>query len=168
MAKPPWHARDQRERELMFQWVLDTGDRQVQADLVEAAEKFGKRLPEWKAEARRAHAEYRGEIRAAEIGNIEPLRKRFPLIAKFINLPPGYKPKRRPKPISKAMLAARAVKFIRALWQREYGRKNRRPDDGQSALEIAARIFNVSVSEIAKKMKPSGPSGKRKKVSRAD
>jgi hypothetical protein len=59
------------------------------------------------------------------------------------------------------------VPRIRIIWQKEYGRKNRTRDQ-VSAVTIAALWMNVSEDEILKRIKPSGPSGKKKKISRAE
>jgi hypothetical protein len=51
----------------------------------------------------------------------------------------------RPKQLPYAVeLAAEDVGRIRDLWQREYGKRNRRRDDGYSAVEIAAKAWAVS------------------------
>jgi hypothetical protein len=108
---------------------------------------------------------YGPEIEAAEHGDIEKLRKRLPHLARFLVAPPPRK-RKRPKKIDAVTTAVWAVKRIPEIWAREYkGRKNRAK--GQvGAVEIAALWMGVSVADIEKRMKPSGPSGKKK--SRAD
>jgi hypothetical protein len=64
--------------------------------------------------------------------------------------------------------AVATVRRIRQIWQDEYGQKNRHPDDGASAEEIAAYLFGVSerVDQVtSRSTKPSGgPRGKRKSI----
>lgn len=108
---------------------------------------------------------YGPEIEAAEHGDIEPLRKRLPHLAGFLVAPPPRK-RKRPQRIDAVTTAVWAVKRIPEIWRKEYkGRKNRAK--GQvGAVEIAALWMDVSVKDILKRLKPSGPSGKKK--SRAD
>jgi hypothetical protein len=61
--------------------------------------------------------------------------------------------------------AVDTVPLIRQIWQDEYdGQKNRHPDDGASAEEIAAYLFDVNINHVmSRSQKPSGgPRGKRK------
>jgi hypothetical protein len=114
-------------------------------------------------------AAYGPEIEAADYGNIEPLRKRLPHLARFLfALPPRKRKKRqRNDAVATAVWAAQRIPEI---WQREYdGRKNR-PRDQVSAVAIASLWLDGDVSEddILKRLKPSGPSGKKKKLPRAD
>jgi len=69
--------------------------------------------------------------------------------------------------------AVDTVQNIRQIWQEEYGQKNRHPDDGPSAEEIAAYLFGVSESVdqvTSRSTKPSGgPRGRHKrKLTRSD
>jgi hypothetical protein len=160
--KPRWQGRNPREREQMVRWVHEQLDAEAE---------YTARLEGPAAEA--AHEEYLAwcarlgpQIDAAESGDIEPLRRRLPELEKFLFAPPPRKRKKRPKHDA-VTTAAWAVRSIRKIWQREYGRKNRHADDGPSAVEIAASWVEVTPPDIEKRLKPSGPSGK-KKFSRAD
>jgi hypothetical protein len=164
MALPPWTACCERDRRLMRDWVnarLDEenraeAERQVgDADLdapyrppviaPEHAEKYTK----WRREGGLERA-------AAEHGVIELARDRvrsvLPLLADFVQLLPlkrgkKYYPARSGHRLHIAG-AAKDVKRIRALWQAHYGRRNRRPSDGLSAIEIAAARHDVTPREI--------------------
>ena len=60
--------------------------------------------------------------------------------------------------------AVATVRLIRQIWKDEYGLKNRHPDDGAPAEEIAAYIFDVNIDHVMpRSRKPSGgPRGTRK------
>jgi hypothetical protein len=84
-----------------------------------------------------------------------PLKKHYPELAPFLRLPKrkrgGYQ---RPKGDYELRSAAADVKAIRALWQREYGRKNRHPDDGPSAEQIAADRWGIDdVEDVIRLLK---------------
>jgi hypothetical protein len=156
---PPWQARNPRERQQMADWVNERLDELDEAKFNEGcnnSEEFRAFVGTWGS-----------EIDAADRGNIEPLRKRLPQIARFLTAPPPRTKKKR-QMLSPAEAAALNVKRIRDLWKKNYKRKNRRRDDGPSAIEIAALRSEVSVEKVERRLKPSGPSGKRKKVSRAE
>jgi hypothetical protein len=172
--RPKWEAHDARERIEMVQWT------HLKLNEWQAAEASGKKrtAPEY-----RAWLEADGpEIYYAEHGNIEPLRKKYSRLAPFLIAPKKLKKEPRTDAITTAVAA---VKKIREIWRAEYGLVNR-PDGQVSAIEIAALWMqecgpgegqllkaegNIEVLEfmeaIEKRMKPSGPSGK-KKVSRAE
>jgi hypothetical protein len=156
---PPWQARNPRERQQMVDWVNERLDELNEADFNEGCNN-AQQFEAWLATGGR-------EIDAADHGNIEPLRKRLPQIARFLTAPLPRKRKKR-QMLSPAAVAALNVKRIRHLWKKHYKRKNRRKDDGPSAIEIAALRSEVSVGKVEKRLKPSGPSGKKKKVSRAE
>ena len=172
---PPWIARNERHRRRMIEWVnarldeLDAADAQRQASIVdedgrycpppEHAEKYYK----WRdgGGLERAAAD-RGFIDQAR----SLVRSRWPYIADLVQLPPlkrgeKYRPEltgvrtggqlvRRWRIAS----AAADVKRIRELWQVHYeGKKNRHPDDGPSAVQIAADRHGVSVEEVELKLK---------------
>lgn len=95
--KPPlWSARNQRERRDMEDWVNQHLDRIVDREIYdptfmqkqhESANKI--RFPK--------KSDYLFEIDEAERGNIEPLRRRFPLLAKYLHLPKRKRGQRFPK-----------------------------------------------------------------------
>jgi hypothetical protein len=152
--RPPWFG----PKEQMVLWVHGKLD-----------ELLKERHPKSRNEASiRRYADwvegYGPEIEAAEHGDIEPLRKRLPRLARFLVAPPARKRKRQQK-IDALTVAVWAAKRIPEIWLKEYGRKNRSKDQ-VGAIEIAALWMNVPIAAIERRMKPSGPSGKKK--SRAD
>ena len=80
------------------------------------------------------------------------MRSIFPLLADFVQLLPLKRGKKYhpAQSIHRIDIAAAAadVKRIRTLWQAHYGRRNRRPCDGLSAIEIAAARHDVTPREI--------------------
>jgi hypothetical protein len=166
---PPWTAGNERERRMMHDWVNARLDEENQAEakrLVgdvdpdapyrppviapEHAEKYNK----WRREGG-------FELEAAKHGVIEPARKLvrsvFPLLADLVQLPPlkrgkKYYPTRSVKGLHIAG-AANDVERIRVLWKAHYNRRNRRPSDGPSAIEIAAERHEVSVEEVVSHLK---------------
>jgi hypothetical protein len=112
----------------------------------------------------------------AEHGEIEPLRAALveltknPKITRFINLP--KRPTRARWPVHPARReifdpddelrlcrsecirwAADDVVRIRSLWRKHFGKKRRRSSDGWSAVELAARRWDVSESQIENRLK---------------
>jgi hypothetical protein len=132
LTKPPWKARDPRERQQMIDWVI--------------------RQLEWYLE------------RTDGITRLTRLERS--------NMNCFYEPNQhyRGRPIHRNRDAANAalddavdtVPLIREIWQDEYGRKNRHPDD-VSAEEIAATLFAVNIAHvISRSRKPSGgPRGRK-------
>ena len=103
-------------------------------------------------------------IRAAEDGDIEPLRKKYPHLARYLQLPKrSGKGDRfpRPRPMSdyqeRTLLAASDVGRIRRFWKEAYGKKNR-PHGQIGAEEIAANRWNVSVDDVIRWIKKKGTS----------
>ena len=138
---PPWKPddRDKRYRQKMTDWTnwhLDHAP-----------------LPDWKPN----HVlpfewlkNFGPEIADAERGNIEPLRKKLPHLAKFLHLAKRGRGKRLASlpwdENDKAKLAAIEVEEIRALWRRHYKKKVRRFKP--SAAEIAAGRWDVEVADV--------------------
>jgi hypothetical protein len=95
------------------------------------------------------------EIAAAEHGNIKPLRKKYPHLARFLHLPkqPG-RGKRFPKNKNvsaddlKLTMAVWDVSRIRAIWKKHYRRH--RPKSYASPEEIAARRWGVDEERVWK------------------
>jgi hypothetical protein len=160
---PPWNARDQRDNDLMAQWLndrLDEVQKGVHDNLtLDNDPQFAFFWEETQAR-RRAGGK---EIYEAQQGNIEPLRelvrKHIPALAEFIHLPkqPG-KGKRFQKsefnveraiftdPKKRALtFAAWDVATIRDLWERHYGKKKR---SNPSAEDFAAARHKVEVNEL--------------------
>jgi hypothetical protein len=155
-SKPPWFASNAAERAAMVQWMHRKLDDQ-QAEMMRPAGNSAKHRAWLKADG--------PQIYHAERGNIELLRKKYPLHARFLDAPPPRKQVNdvRDDAITTAVFA---VEQIRRIWKNEYDRKNRQTGQRPTALEIAALWMDVSEEDILKRMKPSGPSGK--KLSRAD
>ncbi len=169
-APPPWIARNPRDRQAMECWViarlddLDAAERQRQADNFppvvppEHAEKYDK----WRREGGL-------EFEAAKRGVIVPardlVRTVFPLLADLVQLPPLKRgEKYRPEHAGirtfgelrhrwRIDSAAKDVARIREVWQSHYGKRNRRPADGPSAVEIAAKRHDVSFKEVELRLK---------------
>ena len=147
-------------------------DTKIDNYMREEAERVGKQFRVWEEWAKQEEAEHgikpkfrlldllrddtlSIELEQAEHGNIEPLRNRFPQLAKYLHLPkrpsrgkrwPKFKDKYADDPV---MMAIEDAKSIRALWKMAYdGKSNRKPDDGWSALQIAAMRRRVTVDEI--------------------
>ena len=161
---PPWIARDQRDNELMAQWLNERigevqkwlhdnltrdNDRQFAFfwDEIQARRKFDF-VWDWKEHQDRGGK----EIYEAQQGNIEPLRelirKWIPPLAEFIHLPPqpgkGRRFQKSEYNVQRAIMvdlkkraltfAAWDVAIIRDLWQRHY-RKEKRSNPSSSSAE---------------------------------
>jgi hypothetical protein len=153
---PPWHARDAQERQMMIEWVNSELDRQLKVETDQRMANFDqKEFRDW-------CAEYGSETFEAEHGNIEPLRKRLPKLAKFLHLPkqegPGKRfPKLGTQHKHNVRRAVNDVDRIRALWRQQYKKQNRGKDVGigPSAEDIAAERWGVTVDEILTQKKKS-------------
>ena len=123
-------------------------------------------IPRTDSEADELEAE-RSAIRQAERGDISPLRRRYPHLAKFLFPPKLKRGQRYPRfQLTKAAIdkisitsALYDVWRIRSLWKRYYGRKNRSRDAGCSAEEIAAKRHDLTVEQLlnAKKLRRRSP-----------
>jgi hypothetical protein len=150
---PGWHAHNKTERAKMVLWLNLELDQMAMVETQQRQKNFDEK------ECRAWIAEYGPEIDQAEHGNIEPLRKQLPALAKFLHLPKRKRGQRfqklRIRP-DLVRLAVDDVKRIRALWLKHYGKKNRHADDGLSAEQIAAdRWDGVRVSDVINRMKIS-------------
>jgi hypothetical protein len=94
-------------------------------------------------------------VASAEYGNLGPLRKLFPEIAKFIHRPPAAPRKRGPKNNifrDFALHDARVdVRRIHELWQEHFGRSYRR--ESPRATEIAAARHNLTERQLLNERK---------------
>jgi hypothetical protein len=96
------------------------------------------------------------EIMAARRGNIEPLRRRYPGIAEYINLPKQKRGVRRTtskRPHDNVDMAVADVSRIRKLWLLHFGRTKRRPGDHLTAEKIAAAWWDVAVDDVLRRVK---------------
>ena len=113
----------------------------------------------------RAYFDDDAALRAAERGDVEPLRMRHPKIARFINLPPlergkkwrAVKKRRWPYPprdrTDRVDLAAAEVAIVRAIWKKHYGRTNQ-PRGGQlTPADIVALRWDVAPEEVLERLK---------------
>jgi hypothetical protein len=91
-------------------------------------------------------------VASAEYGNLGPLRKLLPAIARFLNPPPSPPPKRGPKrdffdEFAHAIGEARSdVRRVRALWREHFGRVYR--SVSPRATEIAAQRYGLSEKQL--------------------
>jgi len=96
---------------------------------------------------------YSYEIEQAEQGDIEPLRLRYPHLARFLHLPKLGRGKHRLRRDSHAMhpvdAAADDVERILKLWKQHYDKRNRKTDP--TAAQIAAARHKVDVRSVASK-----------------
>jgi hypothetical protein len=139
IAKPPWKARDPRDREEMIYWVIQQLDKAKFLDCTDPAGRAALRKLLSKAELRKLLARSNASQNAKK-------RERDDVANSALNA------------------AVDTVRLIRQIWQDEYDRKNRHPDDGPSAEEIAAYLFDVNIAHVtSRSRKPSGgPRGKPK------
>jgi hypothetical protein len=134
ITRPPWKASNPHDRQEMIYWMIQQLEKQEVLDGT--------------TPARRA-----------------ALRKRFHLTRSLLPPePPQQKNKRDDVANSALNAAVDTVRLIRQIWEDEFGLKNRHPDDGASAEEIAAILFDVNIAHVmSRSRKPSGgPRGKRK------
>lgn len=150
--KPPWRARNEREREQMRAWVKRELNRLPDPlELWLASDEYKAGLD---ARSKQYDAWLNNlgpQIESAEAGNIEPLRAALPHLAKFIHLPKRRQGERSFPKFKDALRVSAAcddVDRIRALWKQHYGRKNRHAEDGPSAEEIAADRWEVDVEAV--------------------
>jgi hypothetical protein len=145
---PPWHAQNEKDNEEMRRWVNLKLDELFKT----AMESF--QSPNRLAEMDRWSEGDEPELYAARHGNLEPLRKKYPLFAPFLNYPTlGQRGKYlRPRVDDPLTSAAKDVPRIRSLWLTFYGKKNR--SSGQlSAEDIAAERWDVDASDVAETLK---------------
>jgi hypothetical protein len=141
---PRWRARSESDKRWMHAWVnqelniLALAGRHPPSD--EEIEKDFASFNAW------LETPLAAEIAAAEEdGDIEPLRRALPHLAKFLQLPKQPDGVRRPKVDEDSqvvLMAANDVPRIRALWQQHYHKKNRKAGD-VTAEEIAAERWGV-------------------------
>jgi hypothetical protein len=87
-------------------------------------------------------------LQAAEQGDIEPLRRLHPHLAKFLHLPKLKHGTHFKDPAKIRLRNARAdVQRIREIWQRDYGKTNR-PRGQLTAEEIVAERWNLTPEEV--------------------
>jgi hypothetical protein len=144
---PQWKCRNEHEAKAMTDWVNDQLD---QIEIV--SERFSRYGETVLSEDDKYLIEQ--AIEQADKGDIEPLRRLFPHLARFMCRPPRERGKRFPKnteddPVRRA---AADVKLIRALWAKHYGKKNRPPNDRVTAVQIAADRWGVNDVTLTNRM----------------
>jgi hypothetical protein len=106
------------------------------------------RLTEWERKAPRNPLA--AAVRAAELGNLEPLRRLLHPIARFINPPPAPPRKRGPRrnffEATEINQARDDVRRIRALWREHFGRFYR--SESPRATEIAAVRHDLTEKQL--------------------
>ncbi|MGB8135199.1 MAG: hypothetical protein WCF15_00270 [Pseudolabrys sp.] len=169
--KPPPTARSARDRQQMDKWSNEQLD-----DFAERS-MFWLRGENMDLKVARELSGSGDPIRAAKFGDVDPLRKAYPQIAEYINLP-LRKGQGKKLPKDKWAVLSRKVENsltravwdaarLRAIWVDQYGK---RPKNYQSAEEIAARRHEVEVDHVERWKRssdcprdPWGPHGSRKK-----
>jgi hypothetical protein len=172
----PWIARNSRDRERMRTLVnakLDEAiaieERKFAADIAKVGHLLSERLGRLDNDekARRKHRglakerKWREEraLQQAEQGNLEPLRKQYPGLARFINLPklskPGEHFKKKPStdhlaPRCRLEEALFELPRVRAFWKKHYGKTNT-PKGQLTAEEIVAVRWDLNEEEVYKR-----------------
>jgi hypothetical protein len=141
----------------MIRWVCAELDEMDEADRYASINPDGsiKPVAPEHAEKYRAWREAAGlEKLAARHGYPELLRKHYPDLAEFLYAP---KLKRGEKyqnnSIDNIDHAVKDVKRVGQIWQKHYGRKNRRRDNPPSAVEIAAKHNGTTEHAVLKRQK---------------
>lgn len=169
--KPRWIARNSREREAMYRWVVQSLDEEDDAvyTLTGTIDEAASNEP---------------EIEAAWKGNIEPLRRKYPHHAPFLVLPSVRARKAWLKEYDRELTLVNLIKSdverIKDLWKKHYDGRVNRPLGQLKAIEIAARrlldiaarrlsddrLLEQARSEMDRAINriehPSGPSGEKK------
>ena len=146
MSKPPWDCSKPRDAKKMIEWVNIELDRKRKPLGGWAEGLLGFDPDHVKKKA----------IEQADKGNMEPLRKLFPGLARFLHRPKQERGKRFPrnKEGDPVTAAASDVKTIRKLWKTHYGKRNRPKNDSVTAEQIAAdRHGVVDVEEVIARLK---------------
>lgn len=139
MKKPPFTARNSKERAAMIKWMHGVLDEYfTEFYYYDILSKAGD-------ECRRQgfdKLEIPGATQQARSGDVSHLRKLYPHIAAFIHPAARKRGGKHPKPHPYAYVLETAD-VVRRIWQAEYGRQRRRQSDGASAQEIAASYDGV-------------------------
>ena len=162
---PPWKppkASLKKYRQAMIDFVdWHLCDQLPEPDLTPNPPDVYKQHLDWLTELNKD----RPEIEAAERGDIEPLRKKFPHLAKFLHLPPHPKHKRKTNylPIERARRAVEDIPRVTALWEKFYKKKVRRFEP--STVEIVANLWGVEVKDVRQVLNQRKGKKHREKVS---
>jgi hypothetical protein len=155
IKKPPQRARTNRDRKWMDDWLEAVLWKEME-ERIEAIERY-EQTPEEIKEMEEGFDQGEAIWLAETHGIMEPVRKRFPRLAKLLNPPPRPgKGKRFPKnkfyaalhsPLySKLSQAVWDAERIRAIWKEHYRPK---PKGYGLAEDIAARMWGLQVHQVA-------------------
>jgi hypothetical protein len=153
LERPPWRNESESGKRWMRAWV----NQELNLETIRYNSSRSR------AEVEQARAEFDAwintplamEISSAEDGDIEPLRRALPHLARFLHLPKQPNGVRRPMDDEygdRVRVAVNDVTRIRALWQRRHHKKNR-PKGQVTAEEIAAERWRVNVEDVLAKLK---------------
>lgn len=135
MPLPKWECSTAHEAEQLEYWT----NREL--DILHAFEVYGNK--------RAALMAQQDAIALAVKGDIEPLEQLYPelAVAGLLRVPP-QKRGRKTEVKNSVWNAAVDVKNIRAIWELNYGSKNRRVNDRVVAEQIAADRWDVDVHDV--------------------
>jgi len=177
---PPWKAHSPRHRERMRAWVnaeLDAQEaafhRRLVSEVANYTRLLGERLSHLD-DGEKSRRKERGlaktqewlrelALQQAEQGNLEPLRKLHPGLARFINKPLLKRGEHFGKKLSDDPVALRCrleealaeLPRVRAIWKKHYGKTNRQ--GGQlTAEEIVAARWGLDEEEVRKRRLSQG------------
>jgi hypothetical protein len=163
--RPAWIAQGQA-------WVSAKLDKQIDAFNRKLANE-GKRRLSWDERFNRLDDDEKGRrkdrglaktqewklelaLRQAEQGNLEPLRKQYPRLARFINLPKlegkGKHFEKPPHPARDRLENALAELRDARVFLRSYYKKTGRPKGKLTAEQILAERWNLTDYEIRKRL----------------
>lgn len=137
-------------------WVIDAVDQYNVAQMDEANRRGGP-------------PRFLSAIQSAELGNIEPLRRRFPDLARFLHLPPrmlkkGQKWKDRRIDYDRHDFAAvELVPHVKQAWaehRKDLSLQHRRVSVGD-LVQVMARAFNLNKRVVLAKLKNASRSRQR-------
>lgn len=140
---PDWTCGNVRDQQAMIRWVNAQLD---EAEFQELYNILSGNVRPFTPEEKLAY-----QIERAESGDLGPLRRKFPQIARFINFPMRKRrTRRRYDPVGGA---AADVKRIRALWQQHYRKFKRARTDPVTAEQLAADRWEVHIDTLLNRMK---------------
>jgi len=168
LGAPPENLKGEGDRQAMIDWAAAMIDEDDEARSEALLFDLGV-PPEHREKYFKWRREGGYELEAAKHGFIEParelIRQRWPLLARLAQ-PPKLKRGEKYHPelagirtagqlLHKADVkaAAKDVGRVRELWRAHYGKQNRRPADGPSAIDIAAERHGVSTDAVASHLK---------------
>jgi hypothetical protein len=140
---PNWDCGNARDQQAMIRWVNTELD---EAEFQDLSTIFPGNLRQLKPDERLAY-----QIKRADRGDLGPLRRAFPQIARFINYPKRKRAtRRRYDPVGGAVAD---VRRIRSFWRQHYGRFMRAKTDPITAEQIAADRWDVDIDTLLNRLK---------------